>query len=360
MPDQGVTSGIIDRKSVAGRRVLTGFRPTGPLHIGHLFGNLKNLVDLQGETEVFVFVADWHMLSTDFDRSESLPRNTWDLVADLVAAGIDPDHTYLYRQSDLPEVAELCLYFSMITPISWLERNPTYKEQLANLDGREIATHGFLGYPILQGADIVIVGGEVVPVGDDQLPHLEITREVVRRFHHLFGGDFFPEPLGLLGESPRVPGSDGRKMSKSYGNAIFLADSADQVDEKVKTYVTDPEKIRLKDPGHPGICNVFALHELVTSPDEVEAVRGECESGDRGCVACKSELSANLNDILEPLRARRRDLESSPETVEQILDRGYARAKPIAAAMVARARDQVGVVRSRSAAEFDGVQGVAR
>ncbi|RIK04274.1 MAG: tryptophan--tRNA ligase [Acidobacteria bacterium] len=350
----------MDRKSVAGRRVLTGFRPTGPLHIGHLFGNLKNLVDLQAETEVFVFVADWHMLSTDFDRSESLPRNTWDLVADLVSAGIDPDRTSIYRQSDLPEVAELCLYFSMITPISWLERNPTYKEQLANLDGREIATHGFLGYPILQGADIVIVGGEVVPVGDDQLPHLEITREVVRRFHHLFGGDFFPEPLGLLGESPRVPGSDGRKMSKSYGNAIFLADSASDVDEKVKSYVTDPEKIRLNDPGHPRVCNVFAIHELVSSTEEVEVVRAECEGGERGCVACKAELSARLNNVLEPLRDRRRDLESAPEKVEQILDGGYARAKPIAAAMVAKAREQVGVACSRSAASSGDVRGAAK
>lgn len=349
-------SGIIDRKSVTGRRVLTGFRPTGPLHIGHLFGNLKNLVDLQHETEVFVFVADWHMLSTDFDRSESLRRNTWDLVADLVSVGIDPERTSLYRQSDLPEVAELCLYFSMITPISWLERNPTYKEQLVNLNGRAIATHGFFGYPILQGADIVIVGGEVVPVGDDQLPHLEIAREVVRRFHHLFGGDFFPEPLGLLGESPRVPGSDGRKMSKSYGNAIFLADSADQVDEKVKMYVTDPEKIHLKDPGHPGVCNVFALHELVTCSGQVEAIRRECESGERGCVACKSELSEELNSVLEPLRVRRQDLLSSPDTVEQILDSGYARAKPIASAMLAKARDLVGVDGSRSAAEFNGVR----
>lgn len=348
MPDHYVTSGIIERNAIAGRRVLTGFRPTGPLHIGHLFGNVKNLVDLQDETEVFVFVADWHMLSTDFDRAESLPQSTWDLVADLVASGIEAERTAIYRQSDLPEVAELCLYFSMITPISWLERNPTYKEQLSNLEGREISTHGFLGYPILQGADIVIVGGEVVPVGEDQLPHLEITREVVRRFDHLFGGKCFPEPLGLLGDSPRVPGSDGRKMSKSYGNAIFLRDSASDVEEKVTTYVTDPQKIRLRDPGHPDVCNVFALHELVTDNGQVGVIRSECGAGDRGCVACKAELSVNLNKVLDPIRERRRELEDSPERVEDLLNDGFARVKPIAAEMIAKARLHVGVAKSRS------------
>lgn len=310
---------------------------------------MKNLVELQGATEVFVFVADWHMLSTDFDRAQSLSSNTWDLVADLVAAGINPDQTTIYRQSDLSEVAELSLYFSMITPISWLERNPTYKEQLVNLSSRELSTHGFLGYPLLQAADIVVVGGEVVPVGEDQLPHLEITREVVRRFHQIFSAEFLREPSGLLGESPRVPGSDGRKMSKSYGNAIFLSDRPEQVETRVTSYITDPEKIRLRDPGHPDVCNVFALHRLTLTSAETEIVRAECESGDRGCVACKAQLMDSLEKILAPIRARRRELEENRRRVDDILDRGFETVKPIAAETIARAREHVGVSKSRSA-----------
>lgn len=328
---------------MSGHRILTGFRPTGKLHIGHLLGNIANLVELQEETEVFVFVADWHMLSTDFDRAEVLPQNTWELVADLISAGLDPEKTVVYRQSDLPEVAELTLYFSNITPISWLERNPTFKEQLENLEGREIATHGFLGYPVLQVADIVIVGGEVVPVGEDQLPHLEIGREIVRRFHHLFGGKLFPEPLGLISHGARVPGDDGRKMSKSYGNAIFLSDSVEEVDAKITKYVTDPAKIKLHDPGHPEVCNIYSLHKLFTPPDDVAVVDAECRAGDRGCVSCKAQLASNLNERLEPIRKRRAEIDAEPEIVAKVLEDGFTLVKPIAAEAIASARRLVEV-----------------
>lgn len=354
MPAVDEPGGLIARADVSGHRVLTGFRPTGKLHIGHLLGNIGNLVDLQARTEVYAFVADWHMLSTDFDRAESLPQNTFDLVADLVGAGIDPERTVLYRQSDLAEVAELNLYFSMITPISWLERNPTYKEQLENLDGREISTHGFLGYPVLQIADIVIVKGEVVPVGEDQLPHLEIGREIVRRFHHLFGGPLFPEPLGLLSHGARVPGTDGRKMSKSYGNAVFLSDTAVTVDEKIRAYVTDPKKVRLRDPGHPEVCDVFALHRLCTPESTLPLIESECRAGDRGCVACKAELASGLNLILDPIRERRADLEAEPERVAEILERGFERVKPLVAETIAATRSLVGVGSARGAESGSG------
>ncbi len=340
-------AGTVSLDEAKARRVLTGFRPTGKLHVGHLFGNIKNLISLQESTEVFVFVADWHMLSTDYDRTEELASNTADLVVDLVAAGLDPDKTVIYRQSDLEEVAELALYFSMITPISWLERNPTFKEQISELSEREIATHGFLGYPVLQLADITIVKGEVVPVGEDQLPHLELGREIVRRFHHLFGGECFPEPLGLLSEGARVPGNDGRKMSKSYGNAIFLADSAEAVHKKVRSYITDPQKIHLKDPGRPEICAVYALHELFTPPEDVSTVAVECRAGDRGCVACKDELAANLNKALEPIRQRRIEV-SVPGTVERVLDSGYEKVKPIARETIRSARELIGLSPSRA------------
>lgn len=341
-----VPPGTIPLEEAAGRRVLTGFRPTGKLHIGHLFGNIKNLVTLQGSAEVFVFLADWHMLSTDYDRTGELEVNTLDLVVDLIAAGLDPERAAIYRQSDLHEVAELALYFSMITPLSWLERNPTFKQQLSELSEREIATHGFLGYPVLQLADITIVKGEVVPVGEDQLPHLELGREILRRFHSLFGRQYFPEPLGLLSEGPRVPGSDGRKMSKSYGNAIFLADPPEDVQKKVRSYITDPQKIYLKDPGRPEICAVYALHELFTDPVDVATVAAECRGGERGCVACKDQLAANLNRVLEPIRLRREEAARPGKAVE-VLDSGFEKVEPIAEETLAVAREMIGVGPSR-------------
>ncbi len=348
--------GTISFEEAKSRRVLTGFRPTGKLHIGHLFGNVRNLVALQNETEVFVFVADWHMLSTDFDRTAELQANTADLVVDLIAAGLDPARAVIYRQSDLPEVAELALYYSMITPISWLERNPTFKEQLAELSEREISTHGFLGYPVLQLADITIVKGEVVPVGEDQLPHLELGREIVRRFHHLFGGPYFPEPLGLLSEGARVPGSDGRKMSKSYGNAIFLADADEVVAKKVRSYITDPQKIHLKDPGRPEVCAVYALHELFTPPEDTLKVATECRAGERGCVACKDELTSNLNAALEPIRKRREEA-AEPGRVDEVLDSGFEKVEPIARETLSGARAAIGLGKCRAARRASGRPG---
>jgi tryptophanyl-tRNA synthetase len=325
----------------AGKRVLTGYRPTGRLHLGHLLGNIRSNLVLQEHSECFFFVADWHALTTGYEDTAELRTSVRELVADLVAAGVDPKRSVLYRQSDLPEVAELFLYLSMVTSLGWLERNPTHKEQLRELSSRAINTFGNLGYPVLQTADITVVDGEVVPVGEDQLPHLEIAREIVRRMVHLYGDGVLVEPVALLSAGARVLGWDGRKMSKSYDNAIFLDDTAEDVAAKVRRYVTDPEKIHLHDPGRPDICNVYAMHELFTAPANVDVVAAECRSGARGCVACKVELAENITAQIAPIRERKAQLVADPNTIDDIVADGAARARPVAAATVARVREAV-------------------
>ncbi|MCK4268542.1 MAG: tryptophan--tRNA ligase, partial [Actinomycetia bacterium] len=252
------------------KRVLTGYRPTGKLHLGHMVGNLQNMLDLQSTYDCYFFIADWHALTTDYAKTGQLGNYIEEMVLDWLAFGLDPEKCTIYRQSDVPEVAELALYLGMLTPLSWLERNPTYKEQLVELKNKEIATYGFIGYPVLQAADILIVHGEVVPVGEDQLPHLELSREIARRFNYLYG-DYLTEPQAKLSIGKRVPGTDNRKMSKSYNNAIFLTDSPDEISKKVRKMVTDPARIRRDDPGHPDVCSVFALHKIFT-PAEVERI----------------------------------------------------------------------------------------
>jgi tryptophanyl-tRNA synthetase len=319
-------------------RVLTGFRPTGPLHIGHWAGNVGNAVRLQDEGhECFYFVADWHMLTTDYDRTELLPARVLDLVADLLAAGIDPERSVVYRQSDLPEVAEMALLLGMITPLGWLERVPTYKERLRDLAERDIANLGLLGYPVLQTVDITIVRGERVPVGEDQVSHLEISREIVRRFNRLYG-DVLIEPQALLSRTPSIPGSDGRKMSKTLDNAIGLADEPDQIRAKVRSFVTDPQKIRMGDPGRPEICPVFALHQVLSPTEHVEEVAAGCRAGTLGCVDDKSDLADRLIETFRPFRERRAELMDDPGYLEKVLVNGGSQARPVALATLEAVR----------------------
>lgn len=311
------------------KRVLTGYRPTGKLHLGHLHGNLKNMLELQEKYECFFFVADWHALTTDYADTSDLLEFESEMVLDWLAVGLDPNKCAIYRQSDISETAELALYLSMLTPIAWLERNPTYKEQLRELKAKEIATHGFLGYPVLQAADILGVHADFVPVGEDQLPHLELSREIARRFNHFYG-KYLKEPAAMLSHAKRVPGTDGRKMSKSYGNAIYLDDDAEAVAKKVMKMITDPQKIRRNDPGRPEICNVYELHKIY-SPDRIEEIGNCCRSGELGCVEDKRNLAERINTSLEPFRMRRAEFADDPAAADKVLAEGAAKARPLIA-----------------------------
>ena len=323
------------------KRVLTGYRPTGRLHLGHLLGNISSMLELQEEHECFFFIADWHALTTDYEDTSGIAQSTKEVVLDWIAAGIDPFRATIYKQSDVPEVAELALAFSMITPLSWLERNPSYKEQLRELSGREIATHGFVGYPVLQCADIAIVKGEVVPVGEDQLAHLELTREIVRRFNRLYG-DVFPEPQAMLTEAKKVLGPDGRKMSKSYGNVIWLDDAPDRIEEVVRSAITDPKKIRKGDPGDPEICNVYHWWKLFFS-ERAPRVDRTCRSGELGCVEDKVDFAGRLSERLASFRERRAELEAKPGMAEDVLAAGRAKVRPLAQATMELVRDVMGL-----------------
>jgi tryptophanyl-tRNA synthetase len=297
------------------------------MHVGHWFGNVQNMLRLQEEHDAYFFIADWHALTTDYDRTEELPEKIRGLVLDWLSAGIDPSRCTVYRQSDVPEVAELALLLGMLTPLGWLERVPTFKERLRDLAERDIANYGLLGYPVLQTADIAIVRGELVPVGEDQLPHLELSREIVRRFNRHYG-DVLVEPNALLSESPLIPGIDGRKMSKSLGNDIGVRDDPDAMRGKVKQMVTDPEKIRLGDRGRPEICPVFALHRLL-SPDILEFTEAGCRAGTLGCVKCKENLADRMIEYFRPYRERREELGRSPDIVEAVLAEGAAKVRPV-------------------------------
>jgi tryptophanyl-tRNA synthetase len=318
--------------------VVTGYRPTGPLHVGHWAGNIETMLALQADPSFacHFFIADWHMLTTHFDRTDELPGFVHELVLDWLAAGLDPDRAVIYRQSDIPEVAEMTLLLGMMTPLGWLERVPSYKERLRDMAERDVANYGLLGYPVLQTVDIAIVGGELVPVGEDQVAHLEISREIVRRFNRLYG-DVLIEPQPLLSPTPLVPGSDGRKMSKSLDNAIGVRDRDDAIRIKVRSFVTDPQKLRRGDPGRPEICPVFALHQKF-SPDDVDRIAAECRSGSLGCVDCKSVLADHVTEFFGPFRERRAELEATPGIVEEVLADGAAKTRPVAAATCAAVR----------------------
>ncbi len=321
------------------KRIVSGNRPTGKLHIGHYHGALKNWIELQDKYDCFFFVADWHALTTKYDETENLRSDIKEMVIDWMAMGLDPSKCTLYRQSDLPEVAELSLYFSMITPISWLERCPTYKEMLKEIDSKDISTHGFLGYPILQTADIVLYHGEFVPVGEDQLPHLELGREIVRRFNYFYG-QYFSEPQAVLSQAKRVLGTDGRKMSKSYGNSIDLSDSPEKILKKIQMMITDPARIKRTDPGHPDVCLVYGLHKIYTV-DRINEITKKCKAGEIGCVECKKLLAERVNESLTDFRVRRAEIEKNPEKVWEILKSGAEKVRPIAQKTLSEVRKRV-------------------
>jgi tryptophanyl-tRNA synthetase len=306
------------------RRIMSGMRPTGRLHIGHYFGTLDSWVELSRHDETFYMVADYHALTTAYERSGDIGPGIRDVVLDWLAAGIDPDRSVLYLQSSIPEIAEMHLLLSMVVPVAWLQRVPTFKDQIAALGG-EIATYGFLGYPLMQLVDIAIVRANAVPVGKDQVSHLEFGREVVRRFNNLYG-PVLVEPDASLSEFPDIPGTDGRKMSKSYGNAIDIADDDATTTKKVRSMVTDPLKIRRHDPGRPEICPVFKLHRIV-SGEHVAGIEANCRSGELGCVDCKSLCAENLNARMKPVRERRAAID--PASVDRILTDGAARARDV-------------------------------
>ncbi len=304
---------------------MSGSRPTGRQHIGHLFGALSNWVALARDDEAFFEIADYHALTTGYEKTEALQSNIVEMVIDWLAVGIDPARSAVYLQSQIPEIAEMHLLLSMIVPVAWLQRVPTYKDQIAAL-GPEIATYGFLGYPLMQLIDIAIVRANAVPVGKDQLAHIELAREIVRRFNHLYGPTLV-EPHALLSEFPDVPGTDGRKMSKSYGNAIDLADDDATTTKKIRAMITDPLKVRRNDPGRPEICPVFSLHKVV-NVERIPAIDTACRSGELGCVDCKLELATRLNATIAPVRERR--VEIDPGSIPALLADGAQRARAIA------------------------------
>jgi tryptophanyl-tRNA synthetase len=318
-------------------RILSGMRPTGPLHIGHLTGALDNWVRLQDTHDCYWAIVDWHALTTDYANPAEIRANVLEVAIDWLAAGLDPARATLFIQSLVPEHAELHLLLSMVVPVAWLERVPSYKEQQHQLTEKDLSTYGFLGYPLLQSADIMIYKADAVPVGEDQAPHIELTREVVRRFNHLYG-PVFPEPKTLLTEVPRVPGTDGRKMSKSYNNAVFLKDPPEVVRQKIRPMVTDPARKRRTDPGNPDICPVFDLHKAFSSKRTQDWAAEGCRTAGIGCLDCKGALIDHLLRRLETIHARRPEFEAHPDTVWDILAAGSRKAREVARATIEEVR----------------------
>lgn len=326
--------------------VLSGIRPTGRLHLGNYFGALKNWAELQDRYQCYYFLADWHALTTDYADTSQVVPTTLDVAADMIAGGLDPERSVIFVQSMVPEHAELFLILSMLTPLGWLERVPTYKDQIRQLENKDLTTYGFLGYPVLQTADIVMYRAHYVPVGEDQVAHLEISREIARRFNALYG-DVFPEPQPLLTPTPKVPGIDGRKMSKSYGNAINLTDTPDEIQKKCMQMFTDPQRLRKSIPGRPEVCNLFRFHELVSLPEVRERVDRECRAAMIGCVEDKKLLAQILIDYLAPFRQRREELLRDPDTLHDILTEGSRRARE-------RAAETMELVRSALKVDYRG------
>ncbi len=311
------------------QRVLSGMRPSGKLHLGNLAGALENWKKLQEDYECFFFAADWHALTTEYSSPEIISESIREMFLDWLSIGLSPEKSVLFIQSRIKEHAELHLLLSMITPISWLERVPTYKEQQQELTNRDLATYGFLGYPLLQTADIIIYKAHKVPVGVDQVPHVELSREIARRFN-FFYGPVFPLPDPLLTEVPKLLGIDGRKMSKSYNNAIYISDAPEEIRQKVSQMFTDPNRIRRNDPGNPEICNVFSFHRLYSSPQLVEEININCRQGAIGCVEDKKIMAENLINYLAPIQERRRQFLQAPHVLEDIIEDGCRRARQVA------------------------------
>jgi len=319
------------------KRILSGMRPTGPLHLGNLHGALSNWVNMQEQYDCFFFIADWHALTSDYEDTGNISKYVRNMLLDWLSAGLLPDKSTLFIQSRIKEHAELFLILSMITPVPWLERNPTYKDQIVQLSNKDLSTFGFLGYPVLQAADIIMYKAYGVPVGVDQVPHVEITREIARRFNYFYG-DVFPEPESILTQTPKILGTDRRKMSKSYNNAIFLSDSPDEIGAKVAKMLTDPQRARKSDPGDPDVCNVFEFHKLYSDKQTVERINRECRTAEIGCVECKEIMARHLINALEPMREKRAYYETRPQLVDDIIEDGCEKARKVARQTMAEVR----------------------
>lgn len=318
--------------------VLSGLRPTGRVHLGNYFGAVRNWVQLQDQYRCFFFVADWHALTSDYADPSKIRESTFAAVADWLAAGLDPAKSSIFVQSEVKEHAELHLLLSMVTPLPWLERVPTFKDQQQQLEDKELNTYGFLGYPLLQTADIIVYRANLVPVGEDQASHLEISREIVRRFNNFYG-PVFPEPQPLFTATPKVPGLDGRKMSKSYGNTIPLTASADEIRALVMTMFTDPNRVRRSDPGNPDICNLFQFHKLLSDDATIARVDHECRTAQIGCVQDKKLLAEIMIESLAPMRARREEIERDRSIVWDVLRQGNEQARQRAAVTMDAVRE---------------------
>jgi tryptophanyl-tRNA synthetase len=364
-----------EAKQPVNRRVLSGMRPTGKLHIGHYVGALQNWTRLQNDYDCFFFVADWHALTTDYADTSRVKGNILEMTYDWLAAGLDPEKATLFIQSHVPQHAELHLLLSMMTPLGWLERVPTYKEQKENLKEKDLNTYGFLGYPVLMTSDILMYQASFVPVGEDQVAHVEITREIARRFNQFYPRKVetievidctsmvmqsekrltvFPEPQPLLTPAPKLPGTDGRKMSKSYGNSILLSDPEVEVRKKLKTMVTDPARVRRTDPGNPDVCPVGDLHKIFSNAETMANVREGCTTAGIGCIQCKSWVADNIVGILNPIQERRHKYEDHPKLAWDILEAGSARARTAADQTLVEVRESMHMSLAYQAPEKSG------
>ena len=326
---------------MAKKRVLSGMRPTGALHLGNLHGALANWKDMQDDYECFFFIADWHALTSDYENTGFIQDYVTEIFIDWLSVGLSPEKCTLFVQSHIKEHAELFLLLSMITPLPWLERNPTYKEQIAELKNKDLSTFGFLGYPVLQAADIIIYKANGVPVGIDQAPHVELTREIARRFNHFYG-EIFPIPDTILTETPKILGLDRRKMSKSYNNAIFLSDAPEVIQDKVGQMITDPQRARRADPGNPDVCNVYSFHKMYTmDKDAVARIDSECRRAEIGCVECKKLMAEELVSTLEPIREKRAYYEARPDELRAVIQEGDQAARAVARATLDEVREAI-------------------
>jgi tryptophanyl-tRNA synthetase len=320
------------------KRILSGMQPSGLLHLGNYYGALKNWIELQEQFECFYFVADWHSLTTLYEDPSHIKKYSFEVVVDWLSAGLDPEKSTLFVQSRIPEHAELHLILSMVVPVPWLERNPTYKEKQVEVKSVDMSSYGFLGYPVLQTADIVLYDADYVPVGIDQAPHLEISREIVRRFNGIYKKKAFKEPQSKISEIPKLNGVDGRKMSKSYNNAIYLSDSEKEITKKVKSMLTDPARGLRTDPGDPDVCNLFPFHKLYSPPEMQKEIDRDCRTAAIGCGDCKMKLAGTMLEGLRPHMERRREIAAKPKEVEEILEEGTRKAQKVAKATMARAK----------------------
>jgi len=315
-------------------------RPTGPLHLGNLHGALANWISMQDQYDCFFFIADWHALTSDYENTGHISKYVRNMIMDWLSAGLSPDKSTLFIQSHIKEHAELFLLLTMITPVPWLERNPTYKDQIVQLNNKDLSTFGFLGYPVLQAADIIMYKAYGVPVGVDQVPHVEITREIARRFNYFYG-EVFPEPESILTETPKILGIDGRKMSKSYNNAIFLSDDPDEITANVAKMLTDPQRAKKSDPGNPDVCNVYEFQKLYSDDQTIQRINRECRTAEIGCVECKKIMARHLINFLEPMRKKREYYEARPDLVDDIIADGCEKARQVARETMAEVREAI-------------------